>query len=221
MKNFIIAAVAATALNSVYAENCASNFSGFYSGIQTGVTYTRSELKNADTGGKDENKRTLFTGGLFTGYGMGIGQCTYVGGEVYGNLARNNTLWVAPNVNIKTQNSGNIGAKIRFGYVLSPKAMIFLGLGIEYSRWKVELNHLGAVNRGVEKEYKKTISKVAFSPSIGSEIYVDKHIFVRGEYAYIAPVSGELEAKKANGERVAIKSTFNQHRFVLGLGYKF
>ncbi len=224
MKKLAIAAITAAVLNTTAsAENCASNFSGFYAGVQAGVNYTKSELKNVDTKGTDSNNKTSFTGGLFTGYGMGIGQSMYVGGEVYGNLNSNKVLWLSPNgqAEIKTQNNGNIGAKVRLGYVFSPQTMIFLGLGLEHAQWKVKLNHLGRVARNAEKEYKKTISKVAFAPSIGTEMYVNKHIFVRGEYTYVAPVSGTLEAKAANGSNLGVKSTFNQHRFMLGLGYKF
>ncbi len=226
MKKLVIAAIAAAALNTTAsAENCASNFSGFYAGLQAGLNWTKSELKNVNTGGSESHNKTSFTGGLFTGYGMGIGQSMYVGGEVYGNLNRDKVLWKDPSgeAEITTQNNGNIGAKVRLGYVFSPQTMIFLGLGLEHAQWKVKFNHLRAVGRGVDKEYKKTISKVAFTPSIGTEMYVNKHIFVRGEYTYVAPVNGTLKVKKGNGphSNLDIKSTFSQHRFMLGLGYKF
>ena len=224
MKKLVIAPIAATALNTTAsAENCASNFSGFYAGVQAGVNYTKSELKNVDTKGTDSNNKTSIIGGLFTGYGMGIGQSMYVGGEVYGNLNRNKVLWLSPNgqAEITTQNNGNIGAKVRLGYVFSPQTMVFLGLGLDHGQWKVKLNYRGTVVRGVDSEYTKTISKVAFSPSIGTEIYMNKHVFVRGEYTYVAPVRGTLEAKTMGGKDFPIESTFNQHRFMLGLGYKF
>ena len=223
MKKFVIAVVAAAALNTVSAESYASNFSGFYAGLQAGINSAHSKIRNVDSEAtKESHGAQSFIGGLFTGYGMGVGQCMYVGGEIYGNLGENNFTYFDSNTaKITTKNNGNFGVKVRLGYAASPQAMIFLGLGLEYAQWKLKLENVGRLARGVETEYKSTISKVAFSPSVGTEVYMNKHLFVRGEYTYVASVVGKLEGKTWDGSNITIKSNTNQHRFALGLGWKF
>ena len=229
MKKFVIAVVAAAALNTVSAESCASNFSGFYAGLQAGINYAHGKSTKQGPAIKDkltdEEGTNSFIGGLFTGYGMGIGQCMYVGGEIYGNLGANNlnlTHLDSDVEKLSAKNNGNFGVKVRLGYVASPQAMIFLGLGLEHSQWKVKYEHIdGILARGVEREYKRTISRVAFSPSVGADVFMTKNFFVRGEFTYVAPVGGKGEGKARDGSPVQFKSYVNQRRFTLGLGYKF
>ena len=228
MKNFIIAAVAATALNSVYAENCASNFSGFYAGIQAGMNSSHSTRTLGTEKDKARYGDQSILGGFYTGYGMGIGNCAYVGGEVYVNFhntsikyqddtSDENIRGVLTPVERKhtAQNIFNIGGKVRFGYTLSPQAMIFLGLGIEYSPWK--LKYTRKVGNASEKTVSGTKNMYAFTPSVGTDVFMTKNFFVRGEYTYVAPSMVKL--KDDNGGMA--KHNINQHRFVLGLGYKF
>ena len=242
MKNFIIAAVAATALNSVYAENCASNFSGFYAGIQAGLNSTVGTAKTDGAIGipnaytmeyKRSNSSQSFIGGLFVGYGMGVGSCAYVGGEIYANFGNTNLsltdethtigahlFEISTKQNFKNQ--FNVGAKVRLGYTITQQSMIFLGLGVEWSDWKYKESGslqgagLAAGIRGSFDSYGKKTS-VAFAPSVGMESYMTKHFFVRGEYTYVAGPNFNSGADS----KAAIKVRANQHRFVLGLGYKF
>ena len=243
MKKFVIAAVAASALNTVSAQSCASSFSGFYAGLQAGLnstvgtTKSDGELSIPDGRYKTEFKRSnsaqSFIGGLFAGYGMGIGSCAYVGGEIYVNLGNTNV-----NVTDETQNIGagaiklalkqtlknqfNIGAKVRLGYTITQQSMIFLGLGVEWSAWQIKESGslqgaalLAAQRASFDK--KTTKKSVAFAPSVGMESYMTKNIFVRGEYTYVAGP----KFKSKDDLAVPVKIDTNQHRFTLGLGYKF
>lgn len=223
MKKFIIAAVAATALNTV----SASNFSGFYAGVQAGINSAHSKLKN----GKEYNITyggQAFLGGGFAGYGMGIGNCAYLGGEIYINPTSIDIKYADKKyLKVSARNPINFGIKTRLGYAVNPQAMIFLGLGLECAKWTLKMQYSGNFTetdgtvKMVEKEYKRNKSTFAFAPSIGTEIFMTKNVFMRTEYTYIAPIAIRLEAKYPNGSRFTFKTQINQHRFTLGLGYKF
>ena len=63
--------------------------------------------------------------------------------------------------------------------------MIFLGLGAEYAKWQLKMENDGVRAAGVDAEYKKSSTKIAFAPSVGMEMFMTKNIFVRGEYTYV------------------------------------
>lgn len=227
MKKFVIAAVAAAALNTVSAQSCASSFSGFYAGLQAGMNATVSDFKR-DAGANFSNtspSAQSFLGGLFAGYGMGIGSCAYVGGELYVNFNNTNVkIFENQGVKYTAKNTYNYGAKIRLGYTVSQQAMIFLGLGIEQSRWqfKEEFANVAAAG-GRQLEFKKNKTSTAFAPSVGMEMFMTKNIFVRGEYTYVTGPKAKFEGADQPFSDTGVTAKFNasQHRFALGLGYKF
>jgi len=226
MKKFVIAAVAAAALTTTLsAETCATSFSGFYAGLQAGMNTAIGKVK--DDEGNTRYKQIFgsqsFIGGLFAGYGMGVGSCAYVGGEVYGNFADNNIKVMDKDTHtLAIKNNTNFGAKVRLGYTVSPQAMIFLGLGAEYSKWTAKYDIIGGVRAaGVDAQYKKTVASFVFAPSVGMEMFMTKNIFVRGEYTYAIGSKVKMEVKDRAGDEGTFKSNVNQHRFTLGLGYKF
>ena len=245
MKKFVIAAVAAAALNTVSAQNCASSFSGFYAGLQAGMNATvasNAKMETTETGAdyrsiKGSRGSQSFLGGLFLGYGMGVGSCAYVGGELYGNLTNDKaTLFDSSDsggngkfFNTTAKNTGNFGLKLRLGYTVSQQAMIFLGLGMEYAQWQLKAENVisGVVQTEVETVTKKNKRNLAFAPSVGMEMFMTKNLFVRGEYTYVATGNQKIEAtyRSAPGaaglKTATFKSNANQHRFTLGLGYKF
>ena len=241
MKKFVIAAVAAAALNTVSAQSCASSFSGFYAGLQAGLNATvasSAKLETTDAANyrsiKGSRGSQSFIGGLFLGYGMGVGSCAYVGAELYGNFTNDkatlfdNSDSVAAErfFNTSSKNNANFGAKIRLGYTVSQQAMIFLGLGMEYAQWQLKAENVivgGQAN--LERVTKKNKRSLAFAPSVGMEMFMTKNLFVRGEYTYVATGSQKIEATYRDAvpanQTATFKSNANQHRFALGLGYKF
>jgi opacity protein-like surface antigen len=247
MKKFVIAAVAAAALTTTLsAESCASNFSGFYAGVQAGMNATVGTLKidgfdastglgNAKSNIKTATGSKSFLGGLFAGYGMGVGSCAYVGGEIYGNFSNDDNKMLDSSeverdgrfFNISAKNNLSLGAKIRLGYTVSPQAMIFLGLGMEYSKWQLKCENVqtNEPQTGIEKVTKKNKATYSFAPSVGMEMFMTKNVFVRGEYTYVVGTSQKLEPKQVinGGAQVTstVKANMDQHRFLLGLGYKF
>jgi outer membrane autotransporter protein len=218
MKKLVIAAIAATALNTTAnAENCASNFSGFYAGVQAGMNAANSTYKfeNSSNPEKASYGAQSFLGGLFAGYGMGIGNCAYVGGEAYVNFHDTNIKYEFHDRTKHTaKNNINFGAKVRLGYTVSPQAMIFLGLGVESAYW--QLKHEVTPRVGTPRINSNTKCTLAFAPSVGTDLFMTKNIFVRAEYTYVAPVSLDLEIKPES-----VDHKINLHRFTLGLGYKF
>ena len=236
MKKFAMAALAALSLNTASAESCASSFSGFYAGAQVGMnsttgTLTTDNLKtaaglNADI--KTSTGKKSFLGGIFAGYGMGVGSCAYVGAEFYGNFgSAGNTLMDTSNgaklFTVKAKNTMAFGAKVRLGYTVSQQAMIFVGLGLEYAKWALKAeNHVDA--NTVEKTTKGKTGKVHFAPSVGMDMFLSKNLFVRGEYTYVLAAKGKISPQQglvAVNTTATMKVNLSQQRFALGLGYKF
>ena len=221
MKKFAMAAVAALSLSTASAESCASSFSGFYAGLQAGMNSVTGNLTVTRAAG--DTKTSLgaksFLGGLFAGYGMGVGSCAYVGGELYTNFANNNVnIVTAANGDKDTfKNTYNMGLKVRLGYTVSQQAMIFLGLGMEKSKWQAK-----DVTAAATK--KKNKSNFAFAPSVGMDMFVNKNLFIRGEFTYV--LAPKMKITGANdtpivGPNQTAKFAATQQRFTLGLGYKF
>jgi len=242
MKKFAMAAVAALSLSTASAESCASSFSGFYAGAQLGVnsttgTLATENLKTAAGGAGNDYKTTTgkksFLGGIFAGYGMGVGSCAYVGAEFYGNFgSAGNTLVdtsdrAAANkfFTVKAKNTVAFGAKVRLGYTVSQQAMVFVGLGLEYAKWALTAqNDSPAGNQTAERTTKGKTGKVHFAPSVGMDMFLSKNLFVRGEYTYVLAAKGKVSPQQglvAAPTTATMKVNLSQQRFALGLGYKF
>lgn len=232
MKKFTMAVATASLLSATaFADSCASSFSGFYAGAQAGVNSV-SGKQTVDSNVADRNLKNdagskAFIGGLFAGYGMGVGSCTYVGGEVYVNFGNNNVNLLTNNTVKQTlKGTYNFGAKVRLGYTVSQQSMIFLGLGMERAKWQVKetIGGNAAVAGRNPGSYKKNKASFAFAPSVGMDMFINKNLFLRGEFTYVlAPsmkVAGGTDTPVAGtNETFKVKAT--QQRFTLGLGYKF
>ena len=220
MKKLVILASTAMALNaSTPTENDSSKLSGFYTGVQAGINTNQSTFhevvwkKNRVKYGADSG-----IGGLFAGYGVGAGKNMYVGVEAYVNLVKNKTFFVdTPFFKASLKNNGNIGAKIRLSYTVSPQAMIFLGLGVEYSEWtlKNERKTPPEYMPGINQTTKTEKRNIAFCPSVGVDLYLNNHVFLRPEYTYVTKKNIQVEVMD-----LKYKSQTTQHRFTLGFGYK-
>jgi len=221
MKKFAMAIATASMLGGVYADSCASSMSGFYAGAQLGLNSV-SGKQTIDAGANSLNTdlgKKSFVGGLFAGYGMGVGTCAYVGGELYVNFGNNNVTIEKTNAhNATLKGTYNFGAKVRLGYTVSQQAMIFLGLGLERAKWQVKDVAAAATD-------KKNKTNIAFAPSVGMDMFINKNMFVRGEFTYVlAPkmkIEGAATGTPVVGAGATYKLNATQQRFTLGLGYKF
>jgi opacity protein-like surface antigen len=245
MKKFAMAAVAALSLSTVSAESCASSFSGFYAGVQAGMNSTTGTLNidgyiptNTDTS-KSSYKGTAgkksFLGGIFAGYGMGVGSCAYVGAELYGNLGNSsNVLFDTTNhaddsksFKITATKGYTIGGKVRLGYTVSQQAMIFIGLGLEYAKSTLKSENVQSAfaQSAITTTVTKKKGNISFAPSVGMDMFLNKNLFVRGEYTYVVGKKQKLDADQKNTRptifTATTKATMTQQRFALGLGYKF
>ena len=253
MKKFAMAVVAAASLGTAFADSCANSFTGFYAGVQAGMNNTtgtynidgflgRNSAAAPGNPGVSSTKATIgkrsFLGGIFAGYGMGVGSCAYVGAELYGNFGNTSqTIYdtsTISNVNdrglkVSMNRKYNLGAKVRLGYTVSPQAMIFLGLGLEYAKMELKseniMDQAAAPQTGVERFVKKSKGKISFAPSIGMDMFVNKNVFIRGEYTYVMGLKQTVSPVMANtaGTKftATVKTNLTQQRFTLGLGYKF
>lgn len=246
MKKFAMAVATVASLSTAaFADSCANSFSGFYAGVQAGMNSTTGDLKmdsyldrvgaTSTTDAKFNIGKKSFLGGLFVGYGMGVGSCAYVGAELYGNFGNTNSTLVDPSAGnsavkyfkVTMQRSYALGGKVRLGYTVSPQAMIFLGLGLEYAKLQLKSENLqsGTPQTGVDTVVKKSGRKISFAPSIGMDMFVNKNLFLRGEFTYVMGMKQKVSA--AHVGTVVLKPTaemkvnMTQQRFALGLGYKF
>jgi len=246
MKKFAMAALAALSLGTVSAESCASSFSGFYAGAQAGMnsttgTYNISnfQTRNITTATEmSSTKGTIgkksFLGGIFAGYGMGVGSCAYVGAEVYGNFGNTSTdIYDTSevgnandkNLKISVKRGYNLGAKVRLGYTVSQQAMVFVGLGLEYAKTQLMSQNIqtATAQTGITTTVKKNKGKISFAPSIGMDMFLNKNLFLRGEYTYVMGIKQKVNADQLGviETTATTKVNMTQQRFALGLGYKF
>ena len=245
MKKFAIAVATASMLAGAHAESCASAFSGFYAGVQAGLANTTGNLTISDyysttaetAGGTIKNVTCIksFVAGLFGGYGMGVGSCAYVGAELYANFdTANGKLYDTTNADsdartfkITLKRKFNLGAKVRLGYTVSQQAMIFLGLGLEYAKLQLKSENVQTTTAqtGITQTVSKNTSKISFAPSVGMDIFVNKNLFLRGEYTYVVGLNQKItpgfRTATPKNTTATVKSNATQQRFTLGLGYKF
>lgn len=233
-------AVALAATLGTVNASCASSFSGFYAGLQAGLASTSGKLTTTDNAtaantlaAKVNVGEKSFVGGLFAGYGMGVGSCAYVGGELYANMdSLNKNVVEFTNVatarfKYKVAHKFGFGGKVRLGYTVSQQAMVFVGLGMEYGKTRISAENVdttaAAVGKGVIT--KKNKSSFAFAPSVGMDMFLSKNLFLRGEYTYVVGLKAKATGAKyglaAANTALDAKVNLNQQRFMLGLGYKF
>lgn len=226
IKRITVTLLTLAALDTAYAGSCTSNFTGFSTGIQLGFNSTKTNFYNllASNGSSlaaisGSKSKTAFLGGLFTGYGRGVGSCWYVGAELYLNFVNTNTTSsTVSNYNFTSKSTYNYGGKAKFGYTITPQVMTYLGLGVEYAKFKTNLYYNGGQIANASK------GLVSFAPALGLDYLFSKNIFVRGEYTYV--MGKKKSTSFTNSSRSAANSSTanvknNQQRFIIGLGYKF
>lgn len=237
MKKIILSAAALLLGTAIHAESCATSVQGFYAGVNAGLQHSAGRLTTNFTSSniqKSSIGKNTFLGGLFVGYQMGVGSCAIVGGEVFGNFtnysetAFDNT-GIAGILSFKEslQNKLNWGAKVRLGYTMSQRSVLFLGLGLEYNSLKLKSERVDkqipALAQPGESIVKKTKKGISFAPSVGVDLFANDKLFVRAEYTYVFPVSLKVEHRYNNGANntATFRAKLNNSRFTLGLGYKF
>ncbi len=239
-------AVASAALLNLSAESCASSFSGAYAGASLGMSAMTGDAQtnniSSDLAADNvvlNNKINLgkknFVFGVFGGYGIDFNSCFYVGPELYASFGSSKVKILNQSDNqvsskvfvVNLNKKYTVGGKVRLGYTVSPKAMVFLGFGGEMNKYELKSENIATAvaQTGVDLVVKKSKNKFQFAPSVGMDMKLNQNIVIRGEYTYsmktklkIAPAYIEV----ATSKRVAdIKVNPENHRFELKVAYQF
>jgi opacity protein-like surface antigen len=241
----------------------------FYSGdVDDTSTYF---VSSDETSVNSDIGDTAFGGGLFVGYGKVLNNSKfYVGGEAYARYAHDTThttttqnelFYVggedvdpenAPTASadmsssIDVKSDWSYGAALKLGYVVTPKTMIYVLLGAEYSKFKVDASHsLDDATEfpttdvdfgGLTDSYSYDENKVAFVPGVGIETMLTDKLSLKAEYTYAD--YGSIVSKTHEGsyevdvtDPTIVTANVNTHAedkvdlkrglFSLGLAYHF
>lgn len=223
----------------------ASLFNGFYLGGQLGGTQrsdktstpsvdftpiTATRFQQAAI--NKTNKGNGLTYGIYTGYGQSSNGF-YWGAELSleGDTAsKTNTTKPAITITPTLPASGTLTTKYergmvfgitpRMGVVIGNDNLLYLKLGVEYSRDKLKGRYEGqTTGYTVSKSFTKTKSQFAFVPGIGFEKAFGK-VLARVEYGYT--FGGKITSKDiitGVSGKTTVKST--AHTAKLGIAYKF
>jgi opacity protein-like surface antigen len=186
-----------------------------------------------------------FIGGAFVGYGATQNQL-YVGGELsahYEDLNKKTNHHLKASASVVDPSSGLpvniningdmgltykrspvISPALRMGYTPDSDKLIYMRLGAEVSRDKLEEKHTTTVtvvglgsDSSSDSESTKTSTKVTFVPGIGFE-QAYGHCIFRVEYTYNF---GASIKQKGGDDEVPATSKYTQHSLKLGLAYQF
>jgi opacity protein-like surface antigen len=208
--------------SSIFSTTKNTNFNSVYSGLQLGVTNTiTAYIPDKDEKTTSQKKVTAATGGLFIGYGKDLFSTFYAGGEVYYCLTDGRTKHKYKEYELKHTNGDSFGIKLRLGYVINPKTLIYCGFGQEKNNPKTRYTYTN--NRGEKVEHMLCSSKnnkYNSTTFFGTDVFLIENVFIRGEYTYIHEKKQKFTHQPPFPE-TKIRLKTNQHRFMLGVGYKF
>ena len=242
MSNLLL--ISTAMIISSFTANAAPNiFDGAYVGggagfvrSKTQTTVTEAVINFTNTTGIALNQKKISNGfllNLYTGYGKVLRNSFYLGGEVLiiGDFTKRNVTLidtvdpinsnVSYAANTKYDHKLVISFAPRFGYIFSNN-LIYVKLGIETSRDKVTATYNGVNRRtGVTLSSSASASKtnIVFTPTLGYE-KIRGHIIFRGEYTY-NPGKKISISSNMKGISGYDNASYSDHRFMLGVAYKF
>ena len=240
---------ALAAAQAVQAGPC--SFNGFYVGGQLGWIQRKDKtdiptIDTTDSGVRyqqDAINKTKKANGLTYGIYGGYGQNNngfYFGGELSiegDNASKNVTRDLAPTATaapLSAKGTGKLNTKYergivfgiapRFGVVIAHENLIYVKLGIEYSRDKVKSNYEASGQLGANPFSKKNSTSASknqfvFVPSIGYERAFG-NLLARVEYGY--NVGAKIKSGNLiTGVNSAPTVKYTAHVVKFGLAYKF
>lgn len=215
-----------------------------------GTTYTDTPTLNTDIGDN------VLGGGIFAGYGKVFNQSYYIGGEIYARYAHNTTNtnvdsdivfldegdaidygFLSTSINVNSDWS--YGAALKLGYLVTPKTMIYLLAGVEYSKFSLDVNHTLSSEEGPASSFSYSYSfdnnKLAFVPGVGIETMLTDKLSLKAEYTYVDygkfshnNNSSSLISNPSEPSSFAILNNPSEDQvdikrglFTLGLAYRF
>ena len=178
----------------------AQSFDGPYAGVHVGGQQT--DVRNLDTGLGSralEADRKSFTGGLFAGYDRQVASRVVIGGEAGVDLGADDALETSTTAGpVVLDPRWSLDLTARAGYLLSPSTLAYLRGG--YTNARVETSASSLISS--ESEYRDS-----WTLGAGIERKILKKISARLEYRYSDLSEGE--------------GTFDRHRFLAGIAYRF
>lgn len=197
----------------------ASLFKGYYFGGNLGWTQRTDKIHGDSTGLLKKNKKNNgLVYGLYTGYGQ-TNRGFYLGVELgveHDNASKNVTYSIpatstdpAETLITKYDRGVVISLAPRIGMLIEQRNLVYVKLGVEYSRDKSKVT-IKSASGSESISYSK--NQFVFFPSIGWERNIDNHWMLRAEYGY--NLGGKI-TKHQGGLK------YTAHVAKLGLGYKF
>ncbi len=122
---------------------------------------------------------------------------------------------------------------MRFGYVIKPDVLAYIGLGLSYTPWRLTILNHAFDQTTVEAKPDTYITKknaaFAVNPSVGLEILLSKRVFGRVNYTIALPIRMSCDQ---NINNVGGFTTFDDtrlhhtlkpmtHTFTIGVGVRF
>lgn len=188
-------------------------FSGFYAGLGGGISYTSSHANVVSnfydhedyyphlTSSLDENINDIMGAGeIFAGFGKNFSFGSfgsnnfYLGLELFGKLSpsrmedhTSSDGDVINNLKTVTSNYYSFGGDLRFGYLINPKILAYILLGIDTAKFKNETTYFGPGNPyGASNDiYEDSSSWMAgLMPGVGIEAMITKKLSLRTQFVY-------------------------------------
>ena len=232
-------------------------FSGFYGGLGVGVSDMTANLKSSgevDIGDpvidalsanhSADLGDAMVMGNIFVGYGMTFQSKYYLGAEIFGRYSplraetKNETDvygdFSQVDMNAKLSNDFVFGGLIRGGYLISPKTLLYVLVGVNGAPFKHEWNASGvddATDIAWQDKGSKTSTKAAIMPGVGIEEMITSKLSLRAQYTY-SFYFGDITHSKAEsgtlpgpypytvGDKQTIKNLANGS-FDVDLSYHF
>lgn len=200
---------------SVAAAPEVNYFDGLYLGVGAGVQHQTGDVQNGTentikydnsssssfykTSIDSDFGKTSFNGDIFAGYGKTFNSLYYAGVELYARYA-NTKPSVSSSVvggdeitknwtDIRVNSDFSFGSTLKFGYLITPKTMIYLLAGIERTKFDVDVDR-GAkdndpsFNFDLSHKYGFSENKWAFVPGIGIETMLTDNLSLSAQYTY-------------------------------------
>ncbi|KPJ68139.1 MAG: hypothetical protein AMJ43_01675 [Coxiella sp. DG_40] len=123
------------------------------------------------------------------GYGIGY-QKWYMGGELFADYSpvKSEVKLDGGNIHIsgsKIESDYNLGAALRGGYLFSPKSLVYVLMGADFTQFKLRTTKTNWADPNVYIETPQaTKNVVGFMPGIGFESMINHNLSARIQYAY-------------------------------------
>jgi opacity protein-like surface antigen len=199
-------------------------FSGAYVGINgtyqsTNDKYTINNVTVPDMAGKQNIDiyagHDGWGGGLFAGYGRLMDR-TYLGAEIYGNatVGKQKLVSIEDDAYVAMKSPYSYGVVAKVGYLVSPQALVYVGLGAENSRFKL----LQTTEAG-DQDLLDT-HKWGFVPKVGMKLAVNCNWQIGAEMSYASYRSIDI-AKLSEFSDEAGGATISPRRATFGLNVTY